>query len=61
LPFGKTAKGPSYFLKKVFTFHGVGIRSGATDSRLGLECFLSHELNGHAFQSVNAMANKKYN
>ena len=39
----------------------VVIRTGATDSKLGLECVLSHELDGHAFQAFNAMANKKYN
>ena len=36
----------------------VVIRTGATDSKLGLECVLSHELDGHAFQAFNAMANK---
>ena len=39
----------------------VVIRTGATDSKLGLECVLSHELDGHAFQAFNAMTNKKYN
>ena len=39
----------------------VVIRTGATETRLSLECVLSHELDGHAMQAFNAMENKRYN
>jgi hypothetical protein len=38
----------------------VVIRTGAVETRLGLECVLSHELDGHAIQAFNAMSNKRY-
>jgi hypothetical protein len=38
-----------------------GIRTGATKTKISLECALSHELDGHAIQAFNAMANKRYN
>jgi len=38
----------------------VVIRTGATETKLGLECLLSHELDGHAFQAFNAMEHPKY-
>ncbi len=38
----------------------VVIRTGATESKLSWECALCHELDGHAFQAFNAMANKVY-
>ena len=36
------------------------IRTGATETKLGLECAISHELDGHAAQAFNAMANTRY-
>lgn len=39
----------------------VVIRTGATETKLSLECVLSHELDGHAYQAFNAMTNKRYN
>jgi len=36
------------------------IRTGATETKLGLECAISHELDGHAAQAFNAMANPSY-
>jgi hypothetical protein len=36
----------------------VVIRTGVTETKLSLECVLSHELDGHAIQAFNAMANK---
>ena len=36
------------------------IRTGATETKLGLECAISHELDGHATQAFNAMANPSY-
>jgi hypothetical protein len=38
----------------------VVIRTGTVETRIGLECTLSHELDGHAMQAFNAMSNKKY-
>ncbi len=38
----------------------VVIRTGAVETRLGLECVLCHELDGHAIQAFNAMSNKRY-
>jgi hypothetical protein len=38
----------------------VVIKTGAVETRLGLEIVLSHELDGHANQAFNAMSNKKY-
>jgi hypothetical protein len=38
----------------------VGIRTGATESKLSWECALCHELDGHAYQAFNAMANEHY-
>ncbi len=39
----------------------VVIRTGATETKLSLECVLTHELDGHAIQAFNAMENKRYN
>ena len=38
----------------------VVIRTGAVETRLGVECILTHELDGHAWQAFNAMANRRY-
>ncbi|MGD2269727.1 MAG: DUF1704 domain-containing protein [Desulfobacterales bacterium] len=38
----------------------VVIRTGATSTRTGLECSLTHELDGHAVQAFNAMSHKHY-
>ena len=38
----------------------VVIKTGAVETRLGLECVLCHELDGHAAQAFNAMSNKRY-
>lgn len=38
----------------------VVIRTGATESKLSWECALCHELDGHAYQAFNAMADKNY-
>jgi hypothetical protein len=38
----------------------VVIRTGATSTKAGLECALTHELDGHAIQAFNAMAHKNY-
>jgi hypothetical protein len=38
----------------------VVIKTGAVETMLGLECVLSHELDGHAIQAFNAMSNKRY-
>jgi hypothetical protein len=38
----------------------VVIRTDAKERAPGLECLISHELDGHAFQAFNAMDNDKY-
>ena len=38
----------------------VVIRSGAVETKVGVECILAHELDGHAFQAFNAMADRRY-
>ena len=38
----------------------VVIRTGAIESKLSWECALCHELDGHAYQAFNAMANEYY-
>jgi hypothetical protein len=38
----------------------VVIKTGAVETRLGLECVMSHELDGHAIQAFNAMSSKRY-
>ena len=38
----------------------VVIRTGAVETKLGVECILTHELDGHAWQAFNAMANRRY-
>jgi hypothetical protein len=38
----------------------VVIRTGAVESKLGVECILAHELDGHALQAFNAMADRRY-
>ncbi|MEX1330636.1 MAG: tyrosine/phenylalanine carboxypeptidase domain-containing protein [Desulfobacterales bacterium] len=38
----------------------VVIRTGAVETKLGVECILAHELDGHAFQAFNAMADRRY-
>jgi hypothetical protein len=38
----------------------VIIKTGAVETRIGMECVLCHELDGHASQAFNAMANKRY-
>lgn len=38
----------------------VVIRTGAVETRLGVECIITHELDGHALQAFNAMANSRY-
>ena len=38
----------------------VVIKTGAVETRIGMECVLCHELDGHAIQAFNAMSNKKY-
>ena len=38
----------------------VVIRTGAVETKLGVECILAHELDGHALQAFNAMADRRY-
>jgi hypothetical protein len=38
----------------------VVIKTGAVETRLGMECVLCHELDGHANQAFNAMSNTRY-
>jgi hypothetical protein len=38
----------------------VVIRTGAVETKLGVECILAHELDGHAWQAFNAMADRRY-
>jgi hypothetical protein len=38
----------------------VVIRTGATETRIGLECALTHELDGHAIQAFNAMSSTSH-
>ena len=38
----------------------IVIRTGAVETKLGVECILAHELDGHALQAFNAMADQRY-
>jgi hypothetical protein len=38
----------------------VVIRTGAVETKPGVECILAHELDGHALQAFNAMADRCY-
>ena len=38
----------------------VVIRTGAVETKSGVECILTHELDGHALQAFNAMADRCY-
>jgi hypothetical protein len=38
----------------------VVIKTGAVETRIGMECVLCHELDGHAIQAFNAMSNERY-
>jgi hypothetical protein len=38
----------------------VIIRTGTTETKQGLDCVITHELDGHAAQAFNAMSNKRY-
>jgi len=38
----------------------VVIRTGAVETKVGVECILAHELDGHALQAFNAMADRCY-
>jgi hypothetical protein len=38
----------------------VVIRTGAVETKPGVECILTHELDGHALQAFNAMADRCY-
>ena len=38
----------------------VVIKTGAVETRIGMECVLCHELDGHAYQAFNAMSSKRY-
>lgn len=38
----------------------VVIRTGATETKIGLECALTHELDGHAIQAFNAMSSESH-
>ena len=38
----------------------VVLRTGAVETKVGVECILAHELDGHALQAFNAMADRGY-
>jgi len=38
----------------------IVIRTGTTETRLGMDCVIAHELDGHAVQAFNAMSNRRY-
>ncbi|MGD1972569.1 MAG: DUF1704 domain-containing protein [Desulfobacterales bacterium] len=38
----------------------VVIRTGAVETKVGVECIIAHELDGHAWQAFNAMADRRY-